>query len=106
MAEAEWIAQTVQEAVPGADVHPTDLTGGGDHWYVAVVSDRFEGALPLARQKPILKAFQPHIESGAVHALDLKCLTPEELEERHGGQVPAPFVPHSRGEGAHPGAWD
>ena len=106
MVDADWMRQTVRTAVPDAEVHPTDLTGGGDHWHVVVVSPTFEGQRSFQRQRHILAAFTPYIHGAAVHALDLKCITPTELEREHGGRMPAPFVPHRRGEGSHPGAWD
>lgn len=105
MPGADFIAQTVQTVVPDADVYPVDLNGGGDHWYCAIVAASFEGQRSFQRQRPILSAFTPHIQSGVVHALDLKCLTPTELADKHGGVVPAPFVPHQQGEGTHPGSW-
>lgn len=97
------IETTVKQIVPDAEVHPTDLTGGQDHWFVAVVSPSFEGKRSFQRQRPIVQAFTPHFQSGAVHALDVKCLTPDEVEAQ--GGLPEPFVPHARGEGQHPGAW-
>ena len=105
MVQTDFMTATVHEAVPDADVHATDLTGGGDHWHCVVVSPAFEGQRPLQRQRAVLAAFKPAIDDGRVHALDLKCLTPQELEDRFGGKAPAPFVPHQAGEGAHPGAW-
>jgi hypothetical protein len=45
------------------------------------------------------------MSNGTVHALDLKCITPNELRERYGGNIPGPFLPHREGEGMHPGAW-
>ncbi len=105
MADAAAIVSLVHQVLPDAQVHPTDLTGGGDHWHCVVIDEAFDGLRPLQRQRIILDAFKPHIASGVVHALDLKCLTPPELETRHGGQVPAPFRPHGPGEGQHPGAW-
>lgn len=96
MASPDWIQQEVRAAVPDAEVHPTDLTGEGDHWFVAVVAASFEGQRSFQRQRPILARFTPHFQSGAVHALDLKCLTPEELKVQHGGKLPAPFHPHGK----------
>lgn len=105
MTEAAWIEDLVRSAVPDAEVQAFDLTGGGDHWFVVAVSQSFEGQRPLQRQRPILAAVAPHMQNGAVHAFDLKCLTPAELRDRHGGRLPGPFVPHERGQGDHPGAW-
>lgn len=97
----EWITKEVCKAVPDATVYATDLTGGGDHWHVVVVSPSFEGKRSFQRQRPVVGHFTPHFESGAVHALDVKCMTPEEAA--HG--IPNPFVPHEKGQGDHPGSW-
>ncbi len=105
MVSPTWLETQIREVVSDADVHATDLTGGGDHWHVVVVAASFEGAPSFRRQRPILTHFTPHFETGAVHALDLKCLTPAELEGKHGGTLPAPFVPHQAGEGMHPRDW-
>lgn len=104
--DAAWIERLVHRAVPDAHVVVTDLTGGRDHWHVVVVSPSFAGVRSFQRQRPILAAATPHIQSGVLHAFDLKCLTPEELRDEHHGVVPAAFRPHGRGEGEHPNAWD
>lgn len=96
MADPAWIEAEVKAAVPDAEVHPIDLTGEGDHWFVAVVAPSFEGLRSFRRQRPVLDRFTPHFQSGAVHALDLKCITPQELQEEHGGKVPEPFHPHGK----------
>lgn len=94
------ISEVIQSVVPDAEVHATDL-GGGDHWFVVAISPSFEGMRSFQRQRPIMTAFAPHFQSGVVHALDLKCLTPQELVEKHGGQIPDPFHPHPDGGGMH-----
>lgn len=99
-----FLIETIRSVVPDAEVHATDLNGGGDHWHVVIVAASFEGQRSFQRQRPVLAAFTPHIQSGLVHALDLKCITPAELQEKD-GVLPKPFVPHQRGEGDHPGAW-
>ncbi len=80
MASEQWIIDQVQRIVPDADVQVTDLHGSGDHFHVRVISASFEGVRPLQRQKPILNHFKPHIASNTVHALDLKCMTPEQAK--------------------------
>lgn len=94
MDPSDLIREVVLSVVPDADVHPVDLTGGGDHWYCAVVSPSYDGLRSFQRQRPLLAAFTPHIQSGRVHALDLKCLTPQEVQQKHEGKIPAPFAPH------------
>jgi acid stress-induced BolA-like protein IbaG/YrbA len=105
MVDATWLNEFVQSVIPGADVHATDLNGGGDHWHVVVVSEAFADQRSFQRQRPILAAATPHIQSGVIHAFDLKCLTPGELAEKHGGASPTPFVPHQKGTGDHPASW-
>lgn len=105
MVQPQYMIDTAKAAVPDAAVHPTDLNGGGDHWHMVVVAPSFDGLRPLARQRAILAAFSAAMASGAVHALDLKCITPDELQERFHGKLPAPFQPHQAGEGMHPNSW-
>ena len=81
----------VLKVVPDAVVEVIDLHGSGDHFHVRVVSPSFEGVRPLQRQRPILDHFKPHIASNSVHALDLKCMTPEQTSP---GDETA-FDPHS-----------
>ncbi len=97
MSGASLIVDVVRTVVPDADVHPIDLNGGGDHWFCVVISESFEGLRSFQRQRPILTAFTPHFQTGVVHALDLKCITPRELQEKYAGKIPDPFQPHSDG---------
>ncbi len=95
--DTQLLQETVHTVLPEATIHPTDL-GGGDHIHLIVVDAAFEGQKSFQRQRPILKAFAPHIHSGRIHALDLKCLTPAEVEEKG---LPDAFHPHPEGGGVH-----
>ncbi len=90
----QLLRDVIAGVVPDADVHPVDLTGGGDHWFCVVIAESFEGLRSFQRQRPLLDAFTPHFQTGRIHALDLKCLTPQELHEKHAGRIPDPFRPH------------
>tara|TARA_B100000575_G_scaffold289904_1_gene292564 strand:+ start:896 stop:1273 length:378 start_codon:yes stop_codon:yes gene_type:complete len=81
MVSTDWVTSQILEVVPDADVEVVDLNGTGDHFHVRVISVSFDGLRPLQRQKPILNLFKPHISSGNVHALDLKCMTPEQAAQ-------------------------
>jgi acid stress-induced BolA-like protein IbaG/YrbA len=81
MVTEEWMSEEVLKVVPDADVEVSDLHGSGDHFHVRVISPSYEGVRPLQRQKPILNHFKPHIASNVVHALDLRCMTPEQAGE-------------------------
>ena len=95
MVSTEWVTSQVLEVVPDAEIEVVDLNGTGDHFHVRVISKSFDGMRPLQRQKPILNHFKPHISSGDVHALDLKCMTPEQAETA--GDTA--FHPHGDGGG-------
>ena len=92
MVSVEWMEQEVLKVVPDAVVEVSDLHGTGDHFHVRIISDTYEGLRPLQRQKPILKHFKIHISSNTVHALDLKCMTPEQAEE----STQTAFDPHGQ----------
>ena len=97
MVSVEWMTQEILKVVPDAIVEATDLHGSGDHFHVRVTSESYEGVLPLQRQKPILNHFKEYISNNTVHALDLKCMTPEQAEIA--GDTA--FDPHGGGQGVH-----
>ena len=80
MVTEAWMVSEVLEVVPDAIVEATDLHGSGDHFHVRIISKSYDGVRPLQRQKPILNHFKPYIAQNIVHALDLKCMTPEQAE--------------------------
>lgn len=51
--------------------------GGGGHFRVLIVSDRFRDHDMVSRQRAVYAALGPAMNS-AVHALSLRTLTPEE----------------------------
>ena len=81
METAAWMEAEILKVVSDAIVEVTDLHGTGDHFHVRVISEGFEGVMPLQRQKPILNHFKPFISDNTVHALDLKCMTPKQAEQ-------------------------
>ena len=94
MVTEQWVADEVLKVVPSADISVTDLHKSGDHFHVRVISSDYEGTRPLQRQKPLLNHFKQFIEQNIVHALDLKCMTPEQASksgetafDQHGGDV-------------------
>ena len=96
MASEEWLEAEVLKAVPDAIVEVIDLHRSGDHFHGRITSRSFEGMRPLQRQRIVLahmKQFIPH----PVHALDLKCMTPEQAAVT--GDTA--FDPHAGGQGVH-----
>ena len=71
----ETIKNLIEQGLPGAkaDVQGAD----GVHFEAVVVADAFAGKLPLARHR-LVYATLGDLMGGAIHALALKTLTPEE----------------------------
>jgi stress-induced morphogen len=76
MLDPQEIRCRLEDAFPGATVEAADTTGGGDHFAVSVVSERFAGKSLVERHQMVygaLGALMPRI-----HALQLKTVTPVE----------------------------
>jgi stress-induced morphogen len=79
MIAAEEIQRRIEEALPGATVRVSDMTGGGDHYDVVVVAPQFEGQTPIARHRMVYAPLKD-VMGGALHALALKTRTPDEAD--------------------------
>jgi stress-induced morphogen len=77
MLSTEDVRQLVVQAIPDAEVTVTDLTGTSDHFGIRVVSASFEGKSLIERHKLVHAALGEHL-TRAIHAIDLKTLTPEQ----------------------------
>ncbi|WP_045738957.1 BolA/IbaG family iron-sulfur metabolism protein [Xanthomonas sp. MUS 060] len=75
--DAETIRKLIQAGLPDAhvQVHGDD----GVHFEATVVSAAFAGKLPLARHRMVY-ATLGQLMGGAIHALALTTLTPEQAE--------------------------
>lgn len=69
------IRQLIEQGLPGARVHVHG--DDGVHFEALVVSGDFRGKLPLARHRMVY-ATLGDLMGGAIHALALKTVTPEE----------------------------
>ncbi|WP_426663028.1 BolA family protein [Rhodanobacter aciditrophus] len=75
------IQTLIETGLPGARV---EVSGeDGVHFEATVVSAAFAGKLPLARHR-LVYATLGELMGGAIHALALKTLTPEEAAARPG----------------------
>jgi acid stress-induced BolA-like protein IbaG/YrbA len=79
--DAASIQAMIEKGLPGAraDVRGDD----GVHFEAEVVAAQFAGKLPLARHRLVYAALG-ELMGGAIHALALKTLTPEEAAARLG----------------------
>ncbi len=73
---ADTIRQLIESGLPGARV---DVRGDdGVHFEATVVCAEFAGKLPLARHRMVY-ATLGELMGGAIHALQLKTVTPDEV---------------------------
>lgn len=75
MPSADDLKTRIEQALPGSTAEVEDLTGGGDHFRAAIVSDRFEGLSRIDQHKLIYDVFGDEV-GGQIHALSLKTSTP------------------------------
>ena len=68
------VQQLIEAGMPGAEVK---VTGDGSHFEAVVISEAFEGKLPVAQQKMVYATLGEHITNGSLHALTIKAYTPE-----------------------------
>ncbi len=80
--DSSTVQSLIQQGMPDArvEVHGPD----GVHFEALVVSPAFAGKLPLARHRMVY-ATLGDLMGGAIHALSLRTLTPEEAGPGTGG---------------------
>lgn len=59
-----------------------EVTGDGRHFEAVVVSDAFAGLSRIQRQQLVNEALREHFDTGDLHALSMRTLTPEEWRAR------------------------
>ncbi|MGJ5675341.1 MAG: BolA family protein [Nostochopsis sp.] len=77
MISPQQIEEMIKAELPEAQVQVQDLTGGGDHYQVTVVSSQFAGKGLVQQHQLIYRALGQAMSSEAIHALALKTYTPE-----------------------------
>ena len=72
MTLAEEIQVTLQKALPGSEVTVRDMTGGGDHFEVIILSPAFRGKLLIEQHQMVHAALEGLKDR--IHALKIKTL--------------------------------
>ncbi len=80
MISTDEIKVTLEKTLPGSTIQIQDLTGGGDHFQVVIVSSMFEGKGLLDQHQMVYGALREVLGSERIHALALKTFTPEQWE--------------------------
>jgi acid stress-induced BolA-like protein IbaG/YrbA len=78
MVSPSQVEAMIRAGLPDAQVQVQDLTGGGDHYQVVVVSNLFEDKRLVQRHQLVYGALQREMDSEAIHALTMKTYTPNE----------------------------
>ena len=81
MITPDEIKATLTKALPVSMVEAQDLTGGGDHWQVIIVSPAFEGKGLIEQHRMVNEALKEQIGDQRIHALALKTYSPAQWEK-------------------------
>ena len=76
MVQPDAVEQAIRRALPDASVEVEDLTGGGDHLQVRVVSSAFAGLSRVRQHQLVYGALRQELASEAIHALAVQTTTP------------------------------
>ena len=76
MVHPDQVRAAIESALPDASVLVEDLTGGGDHLQVTVVSSAFAGLNRIRQHQLVYRALRQELASEAIHALALQTSTP------------------------------
>lgn len=77
MVTPDQVTTMIKTQLPDAQVQVQDLTGGGDHYQVTVISSAFAGQSLVKQHQMVYGAVRGAMASEAIHALALKTYTPE-----------------------------
>jgi len=81
MMHPEQIKQLILAGMPCEHL---ELDGDGQHFQATVVSNEFAGKSRVQRQQHVNKILKEKFDSGELHALSFKTLTPEEWSAQRG----------------------
>jgi stress-induced morphogen len=76
MVHPDQVKAAIGRAMPDASVEVEDLTGGGDHLQVKVISSAFSGLNRIKQHQLVYGALRQELASEAIHALALQTFTP------------------------------
>jgi acid stress-induced BolA-like protein IbaG/YrbA len=77
MISPQQVEGMIKAQLPDAQVQVQDLTGGGDHYQVTVVSSQFANKGLVQQHQLVYGALRQAMSTDANHALALKTYTPE-----------------------------
>jgi acid stress-induced BolA-like protein IbaG/YrbA len=87
MIRPDEVQQLIHAGLPDAEVLVQDLTGGGDHYQVTVVSAAFAGKSLIQQHRLVYGAVNQAMATDQIHAFALKTYTPEKWAEVGDGAI-------------------
>ena len=81
MITPDEIKSTLSKALPVTLIETQDLTGGGDHWQVIIVSAAFEGQGLIEQHRMCNDALKEPLADQRIHALSLKTYSPAQWDK-------------------------
>jgi acid stress-induced BolA-like protein IbaG/YrbA len=81
MISPDEIKDTLSKGLPVSLVETQDLTGGGDHWQVIIVSEAFDGKGLLEQHRMVNEVLKEPLADQRIHALSLKTYSPAQWEK-------------------------
>ena len=74
----QQVENLIQAGIPDAEVA---VSGGEGKFEATVVSNAFEGLMPVKRHQLVYATVREQIADGSLHALSIRPLTPDEHEK-------------------------
>ena len=68
------------QALPGAKIEVQDPNHDGQHFAAIVIAEQFTGLTTIKQHRLVNEALKSHLDSGAIHALQLKTYSPEQWQ--------------------------
>ena len=81
MISPDEIKSTLSKGLPVSLVETQDLTGGGDHWQVIIVSPAFEGKGLVEKHRMVNEVLKEPLADQRIHALSLKTYSPAQWDK-------------------------
>ncbi len=85
--KSEEVKGRIESGLQHCKCYVTEFSGGNDHYSVIVVSTDFNHQSRLKRHRMVMDLFKEEVDSGEVHALSIRALTPEEWEQQNHRQL-------------------
>jgi Predicted transcriptional regulator, BolA superfamily len=77
--DPQQIKALIEAGLPGASAHV--VSNDGVHFQARIVCAAFEGKPLIQRHRMVNALLQEYLDSGAVHAISLTTLTPEQAAQ-------------------------